>query len=212
MKTVRGIGVDVARRIYDDDRNILFEDIRKSRSFVNNFMGMVGRSLGGASLGVGTYLNTGGGGCTPALTGYYYDITYLAWAFAAGMNLMGGAGSTLGIQVGNSNTPFSVNQYVMGGLISHGSGSGQLSYGGMVSVNDPSWIDPGIFLILSRDFSNAGIAAVTVKEIGLLGNPCCTGTYGSSQANILYARDVVSDTVIDAGKILNVQYIFKTVV
>jgi hypothetical protein len=82
-------------------------------------------------------------------------------------------------------------------------------YSEMVNPEDPIFSDPNILLELSRDFANNSGAAITVREIGLGG--LCAYRYINS-AETLFIRDVIADTVVNGGQVLNVKYIFKTVV
>lgn len=134
---------------------------------------------------------------------------------AAGMNTIGAAGDTTkGIVVGTSNAAFGISQYNLQALIPHGGGASQLSYAAMATPAEPVFSTPNILLEISRDFANNSGAAVTVREIGLKGYIRYGWQYYDTYlfAEVLFARDVVSDTVVNNAQVLNVKYIFKTVI
>lgn len=206
MKAIRGIGLDIRLRVIDKKDGVVFDKTEKAHSFVNNFMQMMKHSLDGVANT--DYVDTGGAARAASYSRSYYYSAWMTWV--AGMNTMGAAGDVArGVCVGTSNTAFALAQYNLQAPIAHGSGSGQLYYGAQVAIADPTWASPNVTLIISRDFSNQYSSGITVREIGIRGNP---GVATQQMAQTLFARDVVADTVVAAGQILNVQYILKTVV
>jgi hypothetical protein len=121
---------------------------------------------------------------------------------------------TRGILLGTSNTPFAVNQYNLQAPIVHGSGTGQLTHAIQGALTPPSVVGSDILLELSRDFANNSTASITVREIGLVGYSLNGGTYYGNLTfgSYLHLRDVVADTPVASGQVLNVKYILKTTV
>jgi hypothetical protein len=115
-----------------------------------------------------------------------------------------------GLVIGTSDTANTKDTYAMGGVIAHGSGSGQMLYGGTTIENptNPSGND-WVFRII-RIFTNNSGASITVKEIGIIAksqDPIPTVRY------FLIARDVISAGVtVPNGSTLTVRYIPKITV
>ncbi len=173
-------------------------------SFVRNFMEMLYHgSRGDTNM---DYVNAGNGAnAAAAMFGEYSQ--------SSGMYCIGGAGEIhRGIAVGSSNIAFALSQYNLQSPIAHGTATGDLLYSQVPTPDVPVFSDPNIVIILSRDFANSSGSSVTVREIGLFGSPNCSVAYLPSGIPILYLRDVVADVVVADGQVLNVQYVFKTVV
>jgi hypothetical protein len=111
------------------------------------------------------------------------------------------AGDTsAGILLGTSDTPVSLGQYNLLGLITHGTGAGQLSYGATV-VEDLT-IDTTYFFRIIRTFTNNSGGTITVREIGLFLKPI--------EQSFMFARDVPPSPIsIPAGSTLTVRYIIS---
>jgi hypothetical protein len=178
----------------------------RAHSFVRNFMQMIYHSFDGSSNS--GYKNSEGNAQSAA-------FTYIG--YSGGILCIAGAGVVdRGIIVGTSNTAFDISQYtLLQAIIPNGTSAGQMAYTAMLTPGEPVFSDPNILLTLSRDIANNSGGSITVREIGLAGRSYSSGTVGggvTGEHSILIARDVVSDTVVAAGQVLNVQYIFKTVV
>lgn len=196
-----------------EDGKIVSERTERAHSFVTNFAYMILRGMDGIT-------NTDSRDITntarPAAPAMFYNRGDFSSTGLAGMACVGEAGViTKGIVVGSSNTAFAISQYGLQTQIANGTGAGQLSYAAMLATPaDPSFSTPNITSELYRDMANNSGSAITVREIGLKG----LVQYTNNQVNprgcseILFARDVVADTVVNAGQVLNVKYIFKTVV
>jgi hypothetical protein len=111
------------------------------------------------------------------------------------------AGETsAGILVGTSDTPVSLGQYNLLGLIPHGSGSGQLNYGATV-VEDLT-TDTAYYFRIIRTFTNNSGASITVREIGLF--------IKIRPQNFMFARDVLSSPItVPNGSTLTLRYIIS---
>jgi hypothetical protein len=117
----------------------------------------------------------------------------------------GGSGvTTRGIVAGISDTPVTKDDYKLGSQISHGSSTGQLTYGAM-SWDAPATYATGYLIRGIRVFTNNSGGDVTVKEIGCYAN---VGTY-----NFCIIRDVLTTPVtIPNGYSWTVRYNFYFVV
>jgi hypothetical protein len=125
-------------------------------------------------------------------------------SFAGASGTYGGeapAGDTsAGILVGTSDTPVSLAQTNLLGLIANGTGAGQLSYGATV-VEDLT-IDTTYYFKIIRTFTNNSGASITVREIGLFLKP--------REWSFMFARDVpTSPITIPNGSTLTLRYIIS---
>jgi hypothetical protein len=109
---------------------------------------------------------------------------------------------TAGIVVGSSDTPVSIGQYALIGLIGHGTGSGQLQY--QASTVEPLSKNTTWLFRIIRTFTNGSGATVTVREIGLYVK------IGSGGQTCMFARDVPTSPInISNGSTLTVRYIIS---
>lgn len=207
-----GIRCDVGVRVLEDGE-IISESVRKSHSFVRNFMYSVLRSMDGAG---NSDLVTTGGAAAPAMFKLWYTYFSPGTYVGGGLNTVAAAGEVnRGLVIGTSNTPFAVTQYNLQAPIANGNGSGQMTYAAMVTPPDPSFSAPDITIELSRDIANNSGAAITVRELGFFAYPVVNWGMTSgptSHVIAMLARDVIDDTLVENGQVLNVRYIFKTVV
>jgi hypothetical protein len=130
---------------------------------------------------------------------------------AGGMPIMADVGQgDYGLVIGTSDTANTKDTYAMGGVIAHGSGSGQMLYGTSTLENpsNPSGND-WVFRII-RVFTNNSGASITVKEIGII---VYTLDSGNTTRYFLIARDVITAGVnVPNGSTLTVRYIPKITV
>ena len=108
-----------------------------------------------------------------------------------------------GILVGTGTDPVDITDYQLASKISHGTGSGQLSYGETSSYTDGSGLqqDRG----MQRSFDNNSGADITIKEIGMV----LKINDGSSDYYIMVMRDVISDTTVPNGGRVTIEYWFR---
>jgi hypothetical protein len=180
----------------------------KAKSLLAQFLGLLkgqfavswGANVSGNSPVVDTSGTTRN---CPCASGYLYY---------SGMLLNSGSGdSSYGLVVGTSDAPNAVNQYAMGAIITHGSGTGQLYYGShtIENVTNPAGTNNWIIRI-TRVFTNNSTSSVTVKEIGLIALSQDSGCQPTRY--FLIARDVISPVTVPPGSTLTVRYIFKITV
>ncbi len=128
------------------------------------------------------------------------------------LNFIAGAAAndaTYGIQVGNGNNAPTITDYVIQSLITHGSGAGQLQYGG-VTYGAPSSDATTSQFTITRNFSNASGGSITVNEITLVVKGCIVD---SNQQNFLVIRDVIGGGIaVPNGQTLTANYRIQTVV
>ena len=76
--------------------------------------------------------------------------------------------ATYGLQVGTNDTAWDITNFVLGALITHGTGAGQLSYAATPAVTK---VDVGAVRTISvkRNMNNNGSGDVIVREIGYTG-------------------------------------------
>ena len=110
--------------------------------------------------------------------------------------------STSGLVVGTGTNAVTLNDTALQTQIAHGTGSGQLSYGGSV-VELPSSDATSTTLILTRVFSNSSGGSITVQELGAY-------AYQSTW-EFCIVRDVQTIIIAD-GEQLTLNYILKTTI
>ena len=108
-----------------------------------------------------------------------------------------------GIIVGTGTTPVSLEDYNLASKISHGTGSGQLSYGACspYGISSDTQADVG----LQRSFDNNSGADITINEIGMV-----LKVYdGTNTYYTLIMRDVISATTVPNGGRVTIKYWFR---
>lgn len=112
---------------------------------------------------------------------------------------------TRGIVVGTGTNAPTNTDYQLQTIIAHGSGAGQLAYGGM-GIGAPGVSGLNVDMILTRTFSNTSPGAITVRETGLF------AIAGTSWYFCLI-RDLLSPAqTVQPGQVLNLQYLIRTTV
>jgi len=135
------------------------------------------------------------------------DTTNTARSFGINAGASGNFGgeapagdTSAGILVGTSDTPVSISQYNLLGLIPHGTGAGQLSYGATV-VEDLTTDTIYLFRVI-RTFTNSSGATITVREIGLF--------LKLTAQSFMFARDVPPSPIsVPNGSTLTIRYIIS---
>lgn len=127
----------------------------------------------------------------PTITGGTHNIWYYYNVQMTSINTING-----GIRVGTDNTPVSIDDSTLPGLVAHGIGTGQLSHGASnYTQEDVSSPEFSLF----RSFVNDSGGLITIREVG--------AAFEEDLNLILMIRDIL-DTPIDlnAGDSLNIQY------
>ena len=124
--------------------------------------------------------------------------------------VMAGAGvDTYGIVVGTGTAAEDNADYALQTQIAHGSGAGQLEYGGQQET-DPAIVGPNVDLLLTRNFVNASGDSITVEEIGLYVRIYDEELIPAARY-FLFLRDLETQAVAN-GQTLTVIYTLRTTV
>jgi len=131
-------------------------------------------------------------------------ITYMTFSVKADS-----AEGDYGIVVGTGDSANNINTVALVGIITHGTGAGQLVHNtsSLEDVSNPSGADL-VFKII-RTYSNNSGATIVVKEIGLEAKLM---DYTSIARTFLLARDVITPTSVPNGSTLTIRYIPKITV
>jgi hypothetical protein len=161
-------------KLYDKNGIITFDDFYRGHSWTRNWYNIVASAAieigaSGSTFEAGTLTGKRSSGTL------YNSVTYCC-ARNAVTELGNGIynntnNSNYGIQVGTSNTAFSINDYALAGLIDHGSAASQLFYGVMTTGERTYDSTPGAEKwtnLVSRNFNNSSGGEITVREIGIL--------------------------------------------
>ena len=110
--------------------------------------------------------------------------------------------TTFGIVVGTDTTPVTITDYALVAPVAHGTGSGQVQYGG-VAYGAPSADSTTSQLTITRNFANTSGALITVNEIALY----CKAADGNTLFYFMIIRDIISGGIdIPDGQTLTVNY------
>ncbi len=178
--------------LFDKNGNpkALYED--RSRSWVRNKYNLLVNQM----LGVGGTLSPwdtyGSGGLayrnTRGILGKYMhhskDLTLYPHYSSSGV-------TNYGIQIGISDTAESFEDDLIGSLIAHGSGAGQMEYGDTAKITTWESGDSRFKCSLARNIVNNSGNTIGVKEIALVG----AYYYNANVSLLLQARDVLASTV-----------------
>lgn len=186
--------------VKDKDGKILSKGKFKSQTWVGNIVRLLNQLLNLWATGstLTTYVVD-----TPTVV---KDTSNTARSFrlgSASQLTWGGkapAGNTsAGILVGTSDAPVTIDQYNLQGLIAHGTGAGQLSYGD-TTVEAMTEGTTFLFRVI-RTFTNNSGASITVKEMGL---------FILLGYTIMLARDVPTGGItVPNGSTLTLRYIIS---
>ena len=192
------IGAELEIEVRDKNGRLLEHRRQESKSFVKQFIDML-YGLFKANYLSSTILNI------TATDGTGYPFPNLSNLSRGVMYVEFGANDDRGgIVVGTSDEAVEYDDYNLKAKISHGSGSGQLSYGATV-VEEPYKDGTEYKFRVFRTFTNNSGASITVKEVGLVAYWELMTTHLA-----LLIRDVLaSPTSIPDGASLTVRYYIK---
>lgn len=160
----------IRRREYSPDGIIKSETLRKSDSFVKNFLSFLATSYYGVT--VPNLVDTSGVNRAVSLNGT--------------LPVVSNAGViTYGVLLGNGTTPTVADTYAVESAIPNGSGDGQLSYDS-TKVKPVAVDGVNIDLEISRSVMNFSDVAIPVTELCLV---------GYSSYNYMLLRDIIDDFV-----------------
>lgn len=191
--------------IVDRHGNPVLKHTGKSHSFTRNYSNMCCTSMlfkgvVGTTHAAGSTAVKDTGGVIRGLVGFA----------AIGHNgITAGAGSlTRGIIAGTSATAESYEDYAMGAIITHGSGSGQLTYG--AQSENSTW-DGGTKIFkntIQRVLTNNSGADITINEVGLV-DYMVISQLSALFAYVLIVRDTPTPIVVAAGNSATITYTFS---
>lgn len=200
---MKGIRLEMLYQVQVRDRDgkvVRDSGLRRSRSYVSNFLGIIGSFMEGANLG-GIKDTTG----TARTTSLSAMSTYIIM----GTSYDAGSGNRHadGLVVGTGTTAVAQGDYALAALILDGAVANKLSYGVMSYVNPAIEGDYQVFK-QSRIFTNNSGAAITIKEIGLYAQTKCTD---AGAWRFMHIRDLLSSPyTVAAGGTVTVQYVMRT--
>jgi len=165
------------------DGKLIFDNKQRGHSWTRNFYNykcLVGTNAKNSNTGFGA-----GHMSDKNIAGVYSgEIAYLGGALTTGA-----IAATKGIVVGTSDVAFNIEQYALGALIAHGTGSGQLVY--QASAFDSKAYASKVWTATSkRIFNNNSGGDITVKEVGLY------AIYSWDGSTYLLERSVLDPTVL----------------
>lgn len=167
---------------------------RRSRSYLKAWNQLVYVQFGG----IANYLITDNGGTARSVDQKAYNLM--------GTGVAGY--TTRGIVAGTDDTAVAIDDYALGALIAHGTGSGQLDYQAQ-TIAAPSEVGSSSQFSATRALVNSSGATITVKEIGIH----VQGVGDSSNYFFLGIRDVLASAVdVADGQTLTITYTIKATV
>ena len=191
----------IGLKVHDKNGLLIFDDVQRGHSWTRNFWNWLYSGAAHAPASGGSFA---AGNLNLKRYDNVIDTSY-AYLDSGGQKLKpygGGIGvSGYGIQVGTSDTAFSVEQYTLQALIAHGTGSGQFSY--TAETANASSYNGGTTTwkcTRYRIFNNNSGGSITVKEVGIM-------AYYWSGYYYLFERSVLDPTVpVANGAQLTVTY------
>ena len=195
------LGAILEWTVTDKDGKVREHKVVKSKSYVRQFFDLLMVQMNSVGeLAPATIRDT---------SNIERDICVSAFNFAC--NAVANIDS-YGIQVGTGNAIPMITDYKLQTRIAHGSGAGQLQYGG-VAFGLPASDAVQSHFTVTRDFSNLSGAPIIVYEIGLvvkgdIPEPWqVSKTYSAVQYNFLTIRDVIAAGIsVLSGETLTVNY------
>lgn len=186
--------VYITTELFDRDSKLVWRKRRRSKSFVQGFIGILYPQFRQTANTV-NYKDTGG-------------TDRLIKAYAINLRCNADAGdTTLGVVVGTGTAAVVVTDYSLATQIAHGVSSGQLSHSastfGAVSISNPNAL-----FTLQRDFTNSSGGSITVNEEGIYAGAVDTGTVGRCFC-IIRDKEATGIAVAD-GQNLRVTYTIQT--
>ena len=172
----------IGLEVRDGDGNVTLDDIQRghswTRNYWNNFYcfvcGSYTQSSGVHGPGTLTVLDNTGNPISYGNSYNYHPIPY---------NMTEGNGQ--GLVVGSSNDVFDLDDYLMGSMILHGTGTGQLYYN--LGYRNSSVYTTKVWSVdIVRVFNNNSTGNVTVNEVGMV----------NSYYPILFERSVLVTPIV----------------
>jgi hypothetical protein len=203
------VGLD----IFDRDGAKKHSEIRRGNSWTRNYYNMAFSIMAGS--GGGNSNNFGAGYMSGKRTSATIDreLVYCTYRGSVTLLAYGIANNTanssaFGIMVGTSATAFDEDHYTMQGVITSGTGAGQLTYNAMAAptltytAGTKTWTN-----VYVRTFTNGSGGAITVQETGIY----WVGYffYGASSYFLIERNVIDPAAAVGNGDTLRVSYTFS---
>jgi len=190
-----GLGGEIEITVHDKDGNLIKKFKQPMHTFVDNAGACIMCAFAMAC-------DAAAGFTVVNVSGATKTVAYSSQDAAGDYCVVAGAGDdNYGILVGTSSGAWSWSQYCLGSKISHGTGSGQLSYGATTRSFSANSGQPAKCTI-QRSFDNNSGADITVREIGWF----MKSEVGGASEYWMVARDVITATTVPNGGRLTVTY------
>ena len=175
----------------DKDGKTIERRVQKSQSYLRQMLDLLRAMFGGVM--------------EPTLVPVKNTSGSIIWTHSQFNTFAVGAGignQAYGILVGTGNTTPTIDDYYLQTVINHGTGPGQLQYGG-VSFGAPASDSTTSQFTVTRDFANASGGSIAVNEIALV----VLGSRRGATYYIMTIRDVVTGGIaVTNGQTLTVNY------
>jgi len=190
--------------VWDRDGKVVQRGRQEMRSFINNFLKILEALFrAGQGSATSTTLTDTSGSSKTVYAEWYTDAATLGGGTPMACNASSGDDS-YGIVVGSGTVPLALDQYSLASKISHGTSSGQLSYGPMTfeDLGLDQTVSPPVYRMrLIRTFINLTSSAININEVGIVARNHWKNA-GSVIIDVRYliARDVLATTyTVPAG-------------
>jgi len=194
--------------VWDRDGKVVQRGRQEMRSFINNFLKILEALFraGQGSATTTTLTDTGGSSKTVYVEWYSPGVgSGIDYAGGTPMACNASSGDdSYGIVVGSGTVSLALDQYSLASKISHGTSSGQLSYGPMTfeDLGLDQTVSPPVYRMrLIRTFINLTSSAININEVGIVARNHWKNA-GSVIIDVRYliARDVLATTyTVPAG-------------
>ncbi len=191
--------IHIFHQVKSKDGVVLSEGWEQGHSWTRNGWNLVGSAMMDSSYNPSVAYSTGEGSfrrgflTMKTTAGSLISDVNRLWNVVASIDGSGAHNtsttSTYGIQIGTSAEPFHPDDFVLWGLVSNGTGSGQMSYVAQ-TTQLPAFDSPTNTWSCdyNRLFNNNSSASISINEVGL-SMQMASGTF-------LVTRDVLSSTLV----------------
>lgn len=192
---VMGLGGEIEIQVHDKDGNLVRTFKQPMHTFVDNAAACLMTAFTMACDAVAGFSVTN-------VSGVSKSVAYQDQDGAGDYCVVAGAGdANFGVMVGTSSTAWAWSQYFLQGYITHGTSTGELSYGATTRSYTADSGAPAKCTI-QRSFDNNSGADITVREIGWF----MKALVAAASEYWMIARDVITSTTVPNGGRLTVTY------
>ena len=115
-----------------------------------------------------------------------------------------GVGSDYGILVGTGSVAVDIDDYKVDGVISHGTGTGQLTHNAVELDLELLKTDQTMVFTISRTFVNNSAAMITIRNVGAVAS-------NTTGRRMLIVRTLTGDIDVDIGASLKLDYTYEMI-